>query len=98
MDTVGLDEEAHWFVCKSGFKSRCESLMYESHQDLGFVMYNESRDNDRGSAVNEMWGRNSLQQALIRGIGVQYTCIAHACNFTVVCLVTWPLSGSEALF
>ena len=62
----GLDEEAHWFVCKSVFKSRCESLMYESHQDLGFVMYND-RDNERGSSVNELWGRNCLQQALVRG-------------------------------
>lgn len=86
MGIVGLDEEAHWFVCKSGFKSRCESLMYESHQDLGFVMYNESRDNDRGNTVNETWGRNSLQQALIKGtctVLVHYvTAIAH---FTVVC-------------
>ena len=62
--------------------------MYESHHDLGFVMYNESRDNDRGNDVNEMWGRNSLQQALIRGT---CNCTVHAhyvnaiAGFTVVC-------------
>ena len=40
--------------------------MYESHQDLGFVKYNE-HDNDTGSSVNELWGRNCLQQAFVRG-------------------------------
>ena len=63
----GLDEEAHWFVSKSGFQSRCESLMYESQADLGFVSYND-RDNDRGSSVTELWAKNCFQQALVQGI------------------------------
>lgn len=62
----GLDEEAHWFVSKTGFKSRCESLMYESQTDLGFVMYND-KDNERGSSVAELWDRNCLQRGLVRG-------------------------------
>lgn len=66
-----MDEEAHWFVSKSGFKSRCESLMYESQADLGFVMYNDM-DNDRGSSVYELWERNCLQQALVRGTFCTY--------------------------
>ena len=62
----GLDEEAHWFVSKTGFKSRCESLMYESQSDLGFVMYND-KDNERGSSIAELWDRNCFQRALVRG-------------------------------
>lgn len=61
----GLDEEAHWFVSKSGFQSRCESLMYESQVDLGFISYND-RDNDRGSSVTELWAKNCFQQALVQ--------------------------------
>lgn len=70
MLSSGLDEEAHWFVSKSGFKSRCESLMYESQTDLGFALYNDG-NNDRGSSVTELWTRNCFQQALVRGM--------HAC-------------------
>ena len=64
---LGLDEESHWFVCKSGFKSRCESLVYESWEDLGFVMYRHT-NNDRGSSVHEAWKRNMFRSTLIRGI------------------------------
>ena len=64
----GLDEEAHWFVCKNGFKARLESLMYENIQDLGFEMYHEhDPDCGNGSDVKDVWERNILQQPLIRG-------------------------------
>lgn len=63
----GLDEEAHWFVCKNGFKARLESLMYENIQDLGFEMYHEhDPDCGNGSDVKDVWERNILQQPLIR--------------------------------
>lgn len=64
---LGLDEEAHWFVCKSGFQSRCKSLRYESVNDLGFAKYND-RDNDSEGSIKELWERNCLHQPLVRGI------------------------------
>lgn len=61
----GLDEEAHWFVCKNGFKSRLESLMHESPQDLGFDVFH-GRDHDNYSGVSNLWDKNVIQQLLVR--------------------------------
>ena len=66
---LGLDEEAHWFVCKSGFQSRCENLMLGCLKDLGFLKYVDE-DNDSERSVKEVWEKNCLQLPLVRGTTV----------------------------
>ena len=73
---LGLDEEAHWFVCRSGFQSRCKNLMFGSSKDLGFLKYVDE-DNDVEGSVKEVWERNCLQQPLVRGTTVYICC---TCN------------------
>ena len=68
---LGLDEGAHWFVCKSGFQSRCKNLMLGSNKDLGFLKYVDE-DNDVEGSVKEVWERNCLQQPLVRGNNCLY--------------------------
>ena len=63
---LGLDEEAHWFVCKSGFQSRCKNLMHVCDNDPGFFNFID-RDSDRKGFVKEVWKRNCFHQALVKG-------------------------------
>ena len=72
---LGLDEGAHWFVCKSAFQSRCKNLMFGSHKDLGFLKYVDEDIVVEGS-VKEVWETNCLQQPLVRGTTAYFcTCI-----------------------
>ena len=87
---AGLDEEAHWFVCKNGFKSRLESLMHESPQDLGFDVFH-GRDHDNYSGVSSLWDKNIIPQFLIRGTDGSIACyltysespLARPCSETI---------------
>ena len=65
---AGMDEDAHWLVCKDEFREKCKHVMPADVIELGFEKRGSVSNIGAHNTIQELWHSNSNSSEVPKGL------------------------------